>query len=469
MKKMLTILVADDDATHREVLRTLLEEWGYAVREAVDGEHAVALCRKQPFDLVLMDVRMPKKSGLEALKEIKVHNPAVPVLIMTAFSEVAAAVEAIKSGAYDYLTKPLDFEKLKVVLRNVFAHVGLIRENATLSRSLAATEAQTGMVGRSESMRALWEMVRTIAPTDATVLITGESGTGKELVAKAVHAASRRARGPFVAVNCAALTESLLASELFGHEKGAFTGADKKHEGHFLKADGGTIFLDEIGEMPLSMQVKLLRVIQEREVLSVGGNKAVPVDVRIIAATNRDLAREVAAGTFRQDLYYRLNVVTLALPPLRERADDIPLLAQHFMARFADKNNKNIKGFTPGAMDRLVRYAWPGNVRELENVIERASILLLGEHISERELPERFAASQGDALTDALTTDCPTLEDVERAVILKTLKRFGGNKTEAAKALGITRKTLHAKLSKYQSAQEDAPEGEDEDKGAATS
>ena len=469
MKKMLTILVADDDATHREVLRTLLEEWGYAVREAVDGEHAVALCRKQPFDLVLMDVRMPKKSGLEALKEIKVHNPAVPVLIMTAFSEVAAAVEAIKSGAYDYLTKPLDFEKLKVVLRNVFAHVGLIRENATLSRSLAATEAQTGMVGRSESMRALWEMVRTIAPTDATVLITGESGTGKELVAKAVHAASRRARGPFVAVNCAALTESLLASELFGHEKGAFTGADKKHEGHFLKADGGTIFLDEIGEMPLSMQVKLLRVIQEREVLSVGGNKAVPVDVRIIAATNRDLAKEVAAGTFRQDLYYRLNVVTLALPPLRERADDIPLLAQHFMARFADKNNKNIKGFTPGAMDRLVRYAWPGNVRELENVIERASILLLGEHISERELPERFAASQGDALTDALTTDCPTLEDVERAVILKTLKRFGGNKTEAAKALGITRKTLHAKLSKYQSAQEDAPEGEDEDKGAVTS
>ena len=469
MKKTLTILVADDDATHREVLRTLLEEWGYAVREAVDGEHAVALCREQPFDLVLMDVRMPKKSGLEALKEIKVHNPAMPVLIMTAFSDVAAAVEAIKSGAYDYLTKPLDFEKLKVVLRNVFAHVGLIRENATLSRSLAATEAQTGMVGRSESMRALWEMVRTIAPTDATVLITGESGTGKELVAKAVHAAGRRARGPFVAVNCAALTESLLASELFGHEKGAFTGADKKHEGHFLKADGGTIFLDEIGEMPLSMQVKLLRVIQEREVLSVGGNKAVPVDVRIIAATNRDLAREVAAGTFREDLYYRLNVVTLALPPLRERADDIPLLAQYFMARFADKNNKKIKGFTPGAMDRLVRYAWPGNVRELENVIERASILLLGEHISERELPERFAAARGDALTDALTTDCPTLEDVERAVILKTLKRFGGNKTEAAKALGITRKTLHAKLSKYQSAQEGMPEGEDEDKGAATS
>ena len=457
--KKLTILAADDDATHREMLRTLLREWGYAVGEAVDGEQAVALCREQSFDLVLMDVRMPKKTGLEALKEIKAHNPALPVLIMTAFSDVAAAVEAIKSGAYDYLTKPLDFEKLKVVLRKVFAHVGLIEENASLSRSLAATEAHSDMVGRSAAMSALWEMLRTIAPTDATVLITGESGTGKELVARAVHAASRRAQGPFVAVNCAALTESLLASELFGHEKGAFTGADKKHEGYFLKANGGTIFLDEIGEMPLSMQVKLLRVIQEREVLSVGGNTAVPVDVRIIAATNRDLAQEVDAGNFRQDLYYRLNVVTLALPPLRERADDIPLLAQHFMNRFASKNNKRIKGFTPGAMDRLVRYAWPGNVRELENVIERASILLLGEHISERELPERLKTpEQGDALADALETDCPTLDDVERAVILKTLKRFGGNKTEAAKALGITRKTLHAKLNKYQGAQDDAEE-----------
>lgn len=458
--KKLTILVADDDATHREMLGALLHQWGYAVGEAVDGEQAVALCREQSFDLVLMDVRMPQKTGLEALKDIKAHNPALPVLIMTAFSDVAAAVEAIKAGAYDYLTKPLDFEKLKVVLRNVFAHVGLIEKNASLSRSLAATEARSDIVGRGAAMSALWEMIRTIAPTDATVLITGESGTGKELAARAVHAASRRAQGPFVAVNCAALTESLLASELFGHEKGAFTGADKKHEGHFLKADGGTIFLDEIGEMPLSMQVKLLRVIQEREVLSVGGNKAEPVDVRIIAATNRDLAREVDAGNFRQDLYYRLNVVSLALPPLRERADDIPLLAQHFMNRFAAKNNKRIKGFTPGAMDRLVRYAWPGNVRELENVIERASILLLGEHISERELPERLKApEQGEALDDILESDCPTLDDVERAVILKTLKRFGGNKTEAARALGITRKTLHARLNKYQSGRDHSEEG----------
>ena len=265
------------------------------------------------------------------------------------------------------------------------------------------------------------------------------------------------------------LPENLLESELFGHVKGAFTGAVASRRGLLEEARGGTVFLDEVGEISPAMQLKLLHAVQEKEVRPVGSNRAVRIDARFICATNRNLRQCVAEGSFRKDLYYRLAVIPVTLPPLRERADDIPLLAQYFMARFADKNNKKIKGFTPGAMDRLVRYAWPGNVRELENVIERASILLLGEHISERELPERFAPARGDALTDALTTDCPTLEDVERAVILKTLKRFGGNKTEAAKALGITRKTLHAKLSKYQSAQEDAPEGEDEDKGAATS
>ncbi|MDO5484014.1 MAG: sigma-54 dependent transcriptional regulator [Desulfovibrionaceae bacterium] len=451
MTKALKILVADDDATHCDMLRVLLQEWGYAVEEARDGLAAVEACRRRPFDLVLMDVRMPGKSGLEALDDIRALNPALPILVMTAFSHVEAAVQAIKAGAYDYLTKPLDFEKLKIVLRNAFAHAGLVRENASLSRSLAVSEARQDMIGASQVMRAFWEMLRTVAPSDATVLITGESGTGKELAARAVHTASRRAGGPFVALNCAALTESLLASELFGHEKGAFTGADKKHEGLFCKADGGTIFLDEIGEMPLAMQVKLLRVIQEREVLSVGGNKPVPVDVRIIAATNRDLAKEAEAGNFRQDLYYRLNVVSLHLPPLRERTDDIALLAQHFLKRFAAKNNRQIKGFTPGAMDRLMRYAWPGNVRELENVIERASILLLGEHISERELPENLLAATAQA--GAEVPEAPeggTLEDVERMVILKTLKRLNGNKSEAAKALGITRKTLHAKLNRYQ-------------------
>ena len=450
MKRPLSILIVDDDATHRNMLQTLLQEWGYVSQEAEDGDIAVELCKEKSFDLVLMDVRMPKKTGLEALKEIQTYNPALPVLIMTAFSDVEAAVEAIKSGAYDYLTKPLDFEKLKVVLRNVFAHAGLLQENAYLSQVVAATQAQTRIIGRSKPMSALLDMVHTIAPSDATVLVTGESGTGKELIAKAIHAASRRAQGPYMPVNCAAITESLLESELFGHEKGAFTGADKRHEGYFIKADGGTIFLDEIGEMPLSMQVKLLRVIQEREVLRVGGNEAIPVNVRIIAATNRDLLQETASGTFREDLYYRLNVVSLALPPLRERQDDIPLLAQHFMTKFAEKNSKPVKGFTPGAMNRLVRYAWPGNVRELENVVERAIMLLMGEHISERELPERLLTTpQVESIADAFSMDTLTLEDVEHVVIRETLKRFDGNKTEAAKVLGITRKTLHAKLQKY--------------------
>ena len=450
MSAPLQILVVDDDGPHRNMLLTLLRNWGYRADEAADGEAAVEKCRDQSFDLVLMDVRMPKKTGLEALKDMHMFNPALPVLIMTAFSNVEAAVEAIKNGAYDYLTKPLDFEKLKVVLRNVFEHVGLIQANASLSSALAATEIRSNIIGQSDPMRDLLEMVRAIAPSDATVLLAGESGTGKELVAKAIHANSRRAKGPYVAVNCAAITESLLESELFGHEKGAFTGADKRRDGHFMQADNGSIFLDEIGELPLSMQAKLLRAIQEREVQRVGGGKAVPVDVRIIAATNRDLQRAVTGGTFREDLFYRLNVVSLTLPALRERSDDIPLLAQHFLERFAQKNSKPVKGFTPGAMDRLLRYEWPGNVRELENVIERAVVLLIGEHIGERELPGKLLkiSAAEDGLETAAMTGL-TLEAVERTVIMETLQRFGGNKSEAARSLGINRKTLHMKLAKY--------------------
>ncbi len=450
MKHELTILIVDDDDGHRTMLHTLLNDWGYRTVGAEDGECAVSMCKEHPFDLVLMDVRMPKKSGLEALKEIKAHNPALPILIMTAFSNIEAAVEAIKSGAYDYLTKPLDFDKLKVSLRNVFEFVGLLQENVTLASSLAAATTNSNIIGQGEAMQQLLEMVRTIAPSDATVLISGESGTGKELVAKAIHANSRRSKEAYVAVNCAAITESLLESELFGHEKGAFTGADKRHEGHFFQADKGTLFLDEIGEMPLSMQVKLLRAIQEREVQRVGGSKPVPVDVRIIAATNRDLLHEVEEGRFREDLYYRLNVVMLSLPSLSERLDDIPLLAQHFMLRFAEKNNKSVKGFTPGAMDALLRYPWPGNVRELENIIERAVVLLFGEHISERELPERLLKNQRPVTVLMQNSENPpSLEAVERETILETLKRVGGNKSEAAKILGITRKTLHSKLQKY--------------------
>ena len=477
MTKRLSILVADDDAAHGQMLATLLENWGYAVEVAADGGEAVRLGLARPFDLALLDVRMPVKDGLEALKELHAARPALPVLMMTAYSDVPAAVTAIKSGAWDYLAKPLDFERLRVSLRNVFAHADLVEENAALSRRLAE-DGRGGILGQSAPMRELWELIRTIAPSEATVLVAGESGTGKELAARAVHGQSRRAAGPFVAVNCGALTETLLASELFGHEKGAFTGADRRHEGLFVRARGGTIFLDEIGEMPLAMQVKLLRVLQEREVLSVGGAKPEPVDVRVIAATNRDLARETAEGRFREDLYYRLNVVTLTMPPLRDREGDVELLARHFAARFAKANHKRLSGITPQALDALARYAWPGNVRELENVMERAVILMPGEHIDVRELPERLLrgaegptaraapppGAQATVPAETVATvergaRLPTLEEVEREVILRTLQSCGGNKSEAARVLGITRKTLHARLARYGAA--DAEQGEE--------
>lgn len=461
-KKKMNILVVDDDNAHRHMLRTLLGEWGYLSEEAVNGEEAVEACKKKSFDLVLMDVRMPRKTGLEALAEIKEYNPTQPVLIMTAFSDVEAAVSAIKAGAYDYITKPLDFDKLQVTLRNIFAYADLQQQNSALSETLSSTLSTTGIIGKSEAMRGVLEMVRTIAPSDATVLVSGESGTGKELIARAIHTGSRRAGGPYVAFNCAAITESLMESELFGHEKGAFTGADKRRDGRFVMADKGTLFLDEIGEMPLLMQAKLLRVLQEREVQPVGSDRNIGIDVRIIAATNRDLDTEVAEGRFREDLFYRLNVVSITLPPLRERPDDVAALARHFLGVYAQKNNKAVSGFSPAAMDRLLRYSWPGNVRELENVVERAVVLLLGEQIGERELPPQIlqnghAGGPGTdgGITDAEASPVPaeqprTLRDMEKAMILQTLAETGGNKAETARRLGITRKTLHTKLQQYE-------------------
>ncbi len=469
--KALNILVVDDDAAHRNMLRTVLSDWGYSIALAEDGEAAVRFCKEQAFDLVLMDVRMPKMSGLEALKEIKSHNPSLPILIMTAHSNVEAAVEAIKAGAYDYLTKPLDFAKLRISIKNIFEYTHLVKENVSLGQTVKEAFASCQIIGKSEPILNLLSMVRTIAPSEATVLITGGSGTGKELVAKAIHNQSSRSKGPYVAFNCAALAESLIESELFGHEKGAFTGADKRREGRFVLADKGTIFLDEIGEMPLLMQAKLLRVIQEREVQRVGGDKPIPVDVRILAATNRDLAVEVEEGRFREDLFYRLNVVQLRLPALCERAEDVPLLAQHFLRGFAEKNHKSIKGFTPACMDRLINYSWPGNVRELENIVERAVVLAIGDYIGERELPAHLlsvkpepknhdnkkaelagfssTALNGLASTSVNGLTSTALDEVERSKILEVLAATGGNKTEAAKRLGIARKTLHTKLQKY--------------------
>ena len=449
-----TVLVVDDDAAHLTTLATIIRSWGYGVATADDGAAAVETVQGQPVDLILMDVRMAAMDGIEALKRIKKYNPAIPVMIMTAYSSVATAVEALKSGAYDYLIKPLDFEVLKLTLERAREHAGLKVENRQLKDKLENTFQSGDIIGSSPAMKSLLEMMAMVAPSEATVLITGESGTGKELIAASLHHNSPRRRQSMVVVNCAALSETLLESELFGHEKGAFTGADRRREGRFMQASGGSIFLDEIAETSPAMQAKLLRVVQEREIQRVGGEAVLPVDVRIIAATNRSLEEEVRAGTFREDLYYRLNVMTLNVPALRQRRDDIPLLAQHFLKRFAEKNRKPAKGFSPSAMDMLIKYHWPGNVRELENAVERAVILMSGEHVTDKELPlsvvEAYPAKADlDPSPAGIDPARHSLAEIERQAIVATLQATGGNKSKTARVLGITRKTLHNKIKSF--------------------
>ena len=448
MKDKSTILVVDDDPGHRTMLHTLLSGWGYAVTEADDGAAAIEKVQHQAFDLVLMDVRMIKISGLQALTEIKAFNPSIPVIIMTAFSSVETAVEALKSGAYDYLTKPLDFDELHLTMERAMEHVHLKEENRLLRESLGKHFDRQNLIGRSQAMVRLLETVAQVSRSEATVLITGESGTGKEMIAGAIHFNSPRKEAPFVKINCAAITETLLESELFGHEKGAFTGAYKRKEGRFLQAHRGTLFLDEVSEMSPAMQVKLLRVIQEREFIRVGGEELIRVDVRVIAATNKDLLQEIETGRFREDLYYRLNVVTLLLPPLRQRREDIPLLAQHFLRVFSEKNRKKMKGFTPQAMDQLLKHEWPGNVRELMNAVERGVVLARTDYLDTPDLPLLAQDVATPFSKETMSGDLP-LDEVEKATILNAMEITAGNKSEAARRLGITRKTLHTKLKKY--------------------
>jgi len=447
-----SLLVVDDDSAHRTMLRTLLRGWGYEITEADDGSTAIEQVRQRPFDLILMDIRMVQVSGIEALGKINALNPAIPVVIMTAYSSIESAVDALKKGAYDYLTKPLDFDKLRLTIERAVEHLRLKEENRMLKESLGERFDRRNIIGQSPAITRLLETVAQVAPSEATVLITGESGTGKGLIAGTIHFNSPRKDGPFVKTNCAAITETLLESELFGHEKGAFTGADRRKEGRFVQANGGSLFLDEVSEMSPSMQVKLLQVLQEREITRVGGETVVPVDVRLIVATNKNLPELIAAGRFRDDLYYRLNVVSLEIPPLRERREDIPLLAQHFLKIFTAKNQKEIKGLTPKAMDQLVRYDWPGNVRELMNAVERGVVLSRSEYLDNEVLPFLPAPLSDPAETisalDELSGEI-TLEQVEKATIIRTLEAAGGNKSEAARRLGITRKTLHAKLKQY--------------------
>ena len=446
----ITVLVVDDDQVHRYTLCSLIRQWGWRTAEADDGSTAVAAVGRQQYDAVLMDVRMARMDGHEAFRRIHAVQPSLPVVIMTAYSSVEDAVEAMRQGAHDYLTKPLDFDRLRLALLRAVDH-----RQVAASRQQAAEQRptlDTAIIGTSPPMQELLEMIGYVAPTEATVLITGESGTGKELVAEALHRNSARRDKPFVKVNCAALAETLLESELFGHEKGAFTGADRRREGKFVQADGGTLFLDEIGETSAAMQVKLLRVLQEQELQRVGGEATVRVDVRILAATNRDLQEEVRRSAFREDLYYRLNVVMLTVPPLRQRGDDIRLLVNHFAGRFAEKNRRVLDGITSECMELLLAYPWPGNVRELENAIERGIILMRGTELTEKSLPltlQNHDLRRRERQTAGDEGEPSSLFDVEKQAILKTLDETGGNKSEAARRLGITRKTLLNKLNRY--------------------
>lgn len=443
------ILVVDDDFSHLAMLETVLRSWGYNPLPAAGGMEALNLCGSVEPHCALIDMRMPEMDGIETMLALKKLYPDLPVAIMTAYSEVADAVRAMKEGAADYLPKPVDMGRLKKFLPG-----GNSGEKRMETRP---AEERSGL-GAAPAMAPVREVLEAAAPTAATILITGASGTGKEVAAREIHIKSGR-KGAFVGINCAALSPQLLESELFGHEKGAFTGADKEKNGLLAEARDGTLFLDEIGEMPLAMQAKLLRVLQEREYLRVGAQKPLPFTGRIIAATNRILEAEVAAGRFREDLYYRLNVLHLEMPTLKERAEDIPWLAEKFAEKFSRRDDKICKGITPAAMSLLTAYSWPGNIRELENVMERAIILMAGEYITPKLLPEVIMKSSppagpqtGGALNFPAAEDFKpvTLREMERDLIMKTLDACGQNKTETARLLGISRKTLHAKLRGYE-------------------
>ena len=453
------ILAVDDEPVQRELISGFLRKQGFDVIVADSAERALELFRQDAFDLVLSDQKMANMSGLELLQAVHAINPETPVILITAFGTIEAAVAALKQGAIDYLTKPLNLDELLHRIRQVSDRYRIINENFELREALRERHRIEGIVGESGQMLEVLSMVRRVAPSEATVLIRGESGTGKELIAKAIHFSSPRARGPLVKVNCAALPETLLESELFGHEKGAFTGALTSRQGRFELANGGTIFLDEIGDLPLHLQAKLLRVLQEREYEKVGSSRPVKVNVRVMAASHQPLEDMIKAGKLREDLYYRLNVVTIVIPPLRERRSDISLLIDHFLRQYAAKNGKTIRGLTPEGRDTLLRYDYPGNVRELENIIERAVVLTRNDVIDSGDLPltvqePEIAERNGEPnLTVAV-------EALERRMIKDALARSDGVQTHAAELLGISERALRYKLTKY-GFREEATESKD--------
>ncbi len=454
------ILVVDDERSMRELLSIVLKREGYAVLLADNGRDAIALLEREAVDLLISDIRMPDMTGVEVLREAKRLDADIVGIMVTAFASTETAVEALRLGAYDYLSKPFDVEELKAKVRNAIERRALRQENVLLKRALRTSSSFSNIVGRSRVMQALFDLIETVAPTNSTILVTGESGTGKELVARAIHVNSLRRDHPFVALNCGALPETLLESELFGHMRGAFTGAATTKKGLIESARHGTVFLDEISEMSPLMQVKLLRVLQERRFRRLGGTEEIEADIRVIAATNRDLARAIAEGRFREDLYYRINVIPLLLPPLRDRPEDVALLAEHFLARFGERMGKRLDGFSPEAVTCLEAYTWPGNVRQLENVIERAVALERGPLVLASSLPaeighrEDKAPGASDAPGVALPEaglDLPRhLETQERDLVAQALRQCHGRHDRAARLLNISPRQFRYLLDKHQ-------------------
>ena len=443
------ILIVDDDAAHRMMLKANLTGAGYHIIEAADGDEILPTLKKHSIDLILLDMKMARVDGLEALSMLLQINCSIPVIMLTAFSSVETAVDAMKKGAFDYIAKPVDIEELKLLVLRALNYLALKEENIVMKERLAETFSFDKIIGQSPAMQEMFGALSMVAPTDATVLITGESGTGKELIANALHQKSHRKSKPFIKLNCAALHENLLESELFGHEVGSFTGATTRRKGRFEQAHHGTLFLDEIGDMSLPTQSKILRVLQEGEFERLGSSETIKVDVRILAATHKNLQEMIDKGSFRQDLFFRLSVVPINLPPLRERAGDIIELANHFLEKFTKKNRKDVIGLHPETINLLMQYEWPGNIRELENTIERAVILCLGEYVTPKELPMQILSKQVQSYQKTHFNDNYTLRDMERELIKITLENTKNNKSKTAKKLGVARQTLLNKIKEY--------------------